>query len=150
LTQWIKQQKTKMSQFDDNPFQKLQDKNYSRNQQFSTNSTGNEELIEAIIEEKWEELLKDLTKLAEWKQSITNRVTIQEQKFEDLRREFDKIHSVIISKIEDYDRNMSNVGAEVKAMEKVFSKVLPLFTENVAELAKITRELKNPGNKNNK
>lgn len=132
-----------MNQFDENPFQKLQEKNYAPQQpQQLTNTTGNEELIEAIIEEKWEDLLKDLTKLAEWKNTMTTRVTTLEQKFEDLRREFDKVHTVIISKVEDYDRNMTNVGAEVKAMEKVFSKVLPLFAENVAELSRITKELK--------
>jgi uncharacterized protein YecA (UPF0149 family) len=131
-----------MSQFDDNPFQKLQEKNLNitRNSQFS--SSGNEEIIEAIIEEKWEALLKDLSKLADWKNNMTQKVTIMEQQFQDLRREFDKIHTVIISKIEDYDKNMSNVGAEVRAMEKVFTKVLPLFTENVAELSKITKELR--------
>ena len=130
-----------MSQFDDNPFQKLQEKNLNitRNSQFSS---GNEEIIEAIIEEKWEALLKDLSKLADWKNNMTQKVTIMEQQFQDLRREFDKIHTVIISKIEDYDKNMSNVGAEVRAMEKVFTKVLPLFTENVAELSKITKELR--------
>ena len=132
-----------MNQFDDNPFQKLQEKNFNitKNSNFSS-TTGNEEIIEAIIEEKWEELLKDLTKLAEWKNNMTQRVVAMEQQVQDLRREFDKVHSVIISKIDDYDKNMSNVGAEVKAMEKVFSKVLPLFTENVAELSRITKDLK--------
>lgn len=101
-----------------------------------------EELVEAIIEEKWESLLNDLTKLAEWKNNTTNKIVALEQKFDDLRHEFDKVHSVILSKISDYDKNMSMVGSEVKAMEKVFSKVLPLFTENVAELSKITKELR--------
>ena len=137
-----------MNQFDDNPFQKLQDKNFNQNNSnmniTNTNQSGNEELIEAIIEEKWENLLQDLSKLAEWKNITTQKVTAMEQQVQDLRREFDKVHSVIISKIDDYDKNMSNVGAEVKAMEKVFSKVLPLFTENVAELSKITKELKKP------
>jgi len=133
-----------MNQFEDNPFQKLQEKN--KNTNLSGNNS-NEEIIEAIIEEKWDELLKDLSKLAEWKNATTQRVTILEQKFEDLRREFDKVHTVLISKIGEFDKNMTNVGAEVKAMEKVFSKVLPLFTENVAELARITKELKNPPTK---
>lgn len=144
-----------MNQFNDNPFQKLQDKNYNNTQSTpnnfnmntqnsNTTQPGNEELIEAIIEEKWQNLLQDLSKLAEWKNTMTQKVTAMDQQVQDLRREFDKVHSVIISKIDDYDKNMSNVGAEVKAMEKVFSKVLPLFTENVAELSKITKELKKP------
>lgn len=136
-----------MNPMDDNPFQKLQEKNFNNPNTGLNDSSSNEELIEAIIEEKWDELLKDLSKLAEWKNTMTHKVIVLEQKFDDLRREFDKVHSVIISKVDDYDKNMSNVGAEVQAMEKVFSKVLPLFTENVAELAKITKELKQPPKK---
>lgn len=136
-----------MNPMDDNPFQKLQEKNFNNPHTGLGDSSSQEELIEAIIEEKWEELLKDLSKLAEWKNTMTHKVLILEQKFEDLRREFDKVHSVIISKVDDYDKNISNVGAEIKAMEKVFSKVLPLFTENVAELAKITKDLKQPPRK---
>ncbi|MFP4567431.1 MAG: hypothetical protein ACLFN8_00655 [Candidatus Woesearchaeota archaeon] len=132
-----------MNQFDDNPFQKLQDKNLNITRNNAPQGTsGQEELIEAIIEEKWEMLLKDLTKLAEWKNNTTQKVITMEQQMQDMRREFDKVHSLIISKIDDYDKNMTNVGAEVRAMEKVFTKVLPLFTENVAELSKITKELK--------
>jgi DNA-binding transcriptional MerR regulator len=106
--------------------------------------TTDEELIEAIIEEKWNDLVKDLDKVIEWKNSANNRIAAMEQKIEDMRREFDKLHSAIITKIDDYDKNIMTVGAEVKAMEKVFSKVLPVFAENVSELSRITHDLKKP------
>lgn len=99
-----------------------------------------EELVEAIIDEKWNDLVRDLNKIVDWKNSTNNRMISLEQRFEDLRREFDKLHSAIIAKVDDYDRNITNVGAEVKAMEKVFSKVLPVFTENVSELSRISKE----------
>ncbi|PIN81148.1 hypothetical protein COV13_02130 [Candidatus Woesearchaeota archaeon CG10_big_fil_rev_8_21_14_0_10_32_9] len=99
-----------------------------------------EELVEAIIDEKWNDLVRDLNKIVDWKNTTNNRMISLEQRFEDIRREFDKLHSAIISKIDDYDRNITNVGAEVKAMEKVFSKVLPVFTENVSELSRISKD----------
>jgi hypothetical protein len=105
-------------------------------------STSNEELVEAIVEEKWNELLKDFNKIIEWKNSTTVKIAAMEQKIEDMRHEFDKLHSGVIAKVDDYDKNISNVGAEVKAMEKVFSKVLPVFAENVSELSRIARDLK--------
>ena len=111
---------------------------------YSTENTTDEELIEAIIEEKWGSLVKDLDKIIEWKNTANNKIVSMEQKIEDMRHEFDKLHSAIISKIDDYDKNISNVGAEVKAMEKAFSKVLPVFAENVAELSRIARDLKRP------
>ncbi|MGV8169061.1 MAG: hypothetical protein ACP5N3_03315 [Candidatus Nanoarchaeia archaeon] len=107
-------------------------------------NTTDEELIEAIIEEKWSGLVKDLDKLIEWKNTTTSKVAAMEQKMEDMRHEFDKLHSAIIAKIDDYDKNISNVGAEVRAMEKAFSKVLPVFAENVAELSRISKDLKRP------
>ncbi|MFA6073683.1 MAG: hypothetical protein WC758_06210 [Candidatus Woesearchaeota archaeon] len=107
-------------------------------------STTNEELIEAIIEEKWNSLVKYLDKIVEWKNSANNKIVSMEQKIEDMRHEFDKLHMAIISKIDDYDKNISTVGAEVKAMEKVFSKVLPVFAENVSELSRIAKDFKKP------
>ncbi len=101
-----------------------------------------EELVEAIIDEKWNELVKDMQKIVEWKNSTNNKILQMEQKFSDMKSEFERLQSAIISKVEDYDKNIINVGAEVKAMEKVFSKVLPVFTENVSELSRITKDIK--------
>ncbi|MCF7866080.1 hypothetical protein K9L67_00565 [Candidatus Woesearchaeota archaeon] len=101
-----------------------------------------EELVEAIIDEKWNDLMKDISKVIEWKNDMTGKITLLDQRFNDLKSEFDKLHNAILGKIDNYDKNITNVGAEVKAMEKVFSKVLPVFTENVSELSKLAREFK--------
>ncbi len=106
------------------------------------NSATNEELIEAMIDERWQELTKDFNKVIEWKKTAEDKIVSLEQKFDDLKGEFDKIHQSILQKVDEYDKNISHVGAEVKAMEKVFSKVLPMFTENVKELSNITKEMK--------
>ncbi|MBD3209717.1 hypothetical protein GF367_04875 [Candidatus Woesearchaeota archaeon] len=101
-----------------------------------------EETVEAIIDEKWNELVKDITTIIEWKNQAQNTIVGIEQQFKDLKDQFDKLHKALIAKIGEYDKNILDVGAEVKAMEKVFSKVLPVFTENVAELSKIAKEMK--------
>jgi prefoldin subunit 5 len=101
-----------------------------------------EELVESIIEEKWDELSKDISKIVEWKNEIESRISKLEQRFDSLKSDFDKLHQAIIGKIGDYDKNILEVGAEIKAMEKVFSKVLPIFTENVNELDRITQTIK--------
>ena len=101
-----------------------------------------EELVESVIDEKWDELSKDITKVVEWKNDVETRLNKIDQKFESLKSEFDKLHEAIIGKIGEYDKNILTVGAEIKAMEKVFSKVLPVFTENVNELSRITQKVK--------
>lgn len=101
-----------------------------------------EELIEEIIDEKWKELVKDIKKIAEWKDKTDERMIKLEQSFTDLKGNFENLHKALLGKIGDYDKNILEVGTDIKAMEKVFEKVLPRFTENVNELSRITRTMK--------
>lgn len=96
-----------------------------------------EELIEAIIDEKWNDLLEDINKIVAWKDRTAQQLASFEQQLKDLKEQFDKLHQAVIGKVGEYDQHILQVGAEVKAMEKVFSKVLPVFTENVAELSRV-------------
>jgi uncharacterized protein YoxC len=101
-----------------------------------------EEIVEAIIDEKWQDLVKDINKVIEWKNKMESKINHIEQRINDLKDNFDKLHKALISKIGEYDQNILNVGTEIKAMEKVFQKILPTFTENVNELSRITKGIK--------
>lgn len=100
-----------------------------------------EEYIEAIIDEKWTEIEDDVQKIVDWKNRSEQRLTQLTQQVTDLKDRFEKLHAALIGKIETYDRNILEVGAEIKAMEKVFSKVLPVFTDNVKRLDEITDKM---------
>ncbi|NQV08221.1 hypothetical protein HQ529_00025 [Candidatus Woesearchaeota archaeon] len=101
-----------------------------------------EEIAEAIIEEKWNELVKNVNKIIEWKDRTESRITQMEQKIKDIKSDFDNLHSAVLGKVGEYDQNLTNIGAEIKAMEKVFQKLLPTFSENVSELSRLTKDLK--------
>lgn len=101
-----------------------------------------EELAEAIIDEKWNEIVRSINKIIDWKERVEARVTKMEQQLDDMNKNFEMLHKGVLGKITDYDKNLTNVGAEIKAMEKVFQKVLPTLTENVAELSRITNNAK--------
>jgi len=101
-----------------------------------------EEMAEAIIDEKWEELVKSINKIIEWKEKMDGNINKIEQEIQDMKENFDRLHNSIVGKIDEYDKNIVNVGTEVKAMEKVFEKVLPTFTENVGELKRIIKNVK--------
>ena len=105
-------------------------------------SATNEELIETIIEEKWTDLIKDINKIITWKNRTETKVTQIEQQIKDMKDQFDELHKAIIGKIGEYDKNILNVGAEVRAMEKVFSNVLPVFVNNVKQLNDISNKFK--------
>ncbi len=97
-----------------------------------------EEIAEAIVEEKWGEKEKEISRITEWKEEITAKITQLQQQFDDLKASFDSLHKGMLGKISEYDENLTNVGTEIKAMEKVFSKVLPSLTDSVNKLSRIS------------
>jgi len=101
-----------------------------------------EEIAESIVEEKWKDVSKEVAKTAEWKEAIVSRLDRLEQSVADIKGDVDTLHKAIISKIGEYDKSLIDVGTELKAMEKVFQKVLPGLTENVSELSRITSKVK--------
>ncbi|MBI5391032.1 hypothetical protein HZB02_06085 [Candidatus Woesearchaeota archaeon] len=142
----------------ENPMQGMMDNSSPSNQSqdprappgFSMQDMGNgrvdkqmiEEVTEAIIEEKWNVLVKNLNKIIEWKNATNEKILKMDQAFEDLKRNFEELHKALIGKVGDYDRSLLAVSSDIKAMEKVFSDVLPILTKNVNELSRVTRDIK--------
>ena len=103
-----------------------------------------QEVAEAIIDEKWQELAKDIKKVIEWKERSEDRIAKLEQQIIDIRISMDSLTKSIMGKITSYDQNITDVGTEIKAMEKVFQKVLPNLTESVNKLDRMTKGYKEP------
>ena len=101
-----------------------------------------EEVAEAIIDEKWEELMKGVNKIITWKDSTEERLTKIQDDIEDLKNRFSELHTGVLGKISEYDKGIRDVGTDVKAMQEVFKKALPKFTENVAALERIAKKKK--------
>lgn len=101
-----------------------------------------EEVAESIIEEKWNEFMKSVNKILEWKESIETKFTKIEHEIKTLKADYDKLHKGVLGKISEYDRSIVDVGTEVKALGKTFEKILPTLTENVSELSRITARTK--------
>jgi hypothetical protein len=101
-----------------------------------------EEIAEAIIEEKWQDLMKDLNKLIDWKDKVEQRVAVLEQRFGDMKSSFDNLQKGVVEKVADYDKSVKDVGSEMKALEQVFQKIIPTLSENVNELSRITKGMK--------
>lgn len=105
-------------------------------------TAGVEEVVESVVEEKSREFARELGKINEWKEAVSARLDKIEQSISDFKSDIDNLHKAIVSKISEYDKNLLDVGTEVKAMEKVFQKVLPELTGSVAELSRITKAAK--------
>ena len=111
-------------------------------QQPQINKDQIEEVAEAIIDEKWKEFEEDLKVIIDWKEKTESKINKFEQELSDLASSLNSLHKSIMGKISEYDKNISNVGTEIKAMEKVFEKVLPSLTENVNKLERMAKDTK--------
>jgi len=109
-----------------------------------------EELVEAVVEEKWVDLVKDVNKVIEWKSKVESDLISIKQEIEDLKSSFSELQKSIFGKIEEYDKNIVKVGVNIKAMENVFQKAIPTFTENINELARTVESLKGISKKRKK
>jgi len=98
-----------------------------------------EEMAEAIIDEKWKEFEEDIKVIIDWKEKTETKVNKIEQQVKDLSTSLNSLHKSLIEKISEYDKGINNVGTEIKAMEKVFQKILPSLTENVNKLDRIAK-----------
>ncbi|MFQ5620816.1 MAG: hypothetical protein ACE5FT_03160 [Candidatus Nanoarchaeia archaeon] len=101
-----------------------------------------EEIAEAIVQEKWEEIKASVEKRKEWEDETAQDLVKLKRQVKDLKADLENLHKAIVSKISDYDQNLLSVGTEIKAMEKVFQKILPDLTKSVGELSRITTGMK--------
>jgi len=120
-------------QFPDQPSEQLD---------FSSDKDQIEEIAEAIIDEKWKEFEEDVRVIINWKEKTEIRLNQLAQQIKDVTDSVKSLQNSIVNKITQYDRNLTDVGTEIKAMEKVFQKVLPNLTENVNKLERMAKSTK--------
>jgi hypothetical protein len=101
-----------------------------------------EEIAEAIIDEKWNEIVKSINKIIEWKDRTEAQMTRLDQQIADMKSDFDNLTKGVLGKIGEYDSNLTSIGSEIKAMENVFQKVLPTLTESVHTLDRLAKDIK--------
>lgn len=100
------------------------------------------EIAEAIINEKWQELLSSVGNIAVWKERVDTNIISIKQEIVRINERFDNLQNAVLGKVKEYDIDMKNVHTEMKALEKVFERIIEPLTSNVKELNKITKELK--------
>ena len=140
--QGVPQQELAMQAQPENPMQMqpAQQPQYQQ-QQMGISNEEVEAIAESIIDEKWDELMKSMSKVIAWKEEVDGQLTEMDQKFNDLQKSFDELHKSLLGKVGDYDKTMTDVSTDLKAMSTVFKKILPGFMETVGELGQIRDDL---------
>lgn len=101
-----------------------------------------EALIESVIEEKWKTTIERFGNLDVWREKVRTDVASIKQELIRLEHRFENIEKAVLGKITQYDRNIVNIGNEIKVLEQVFQKIINPLTTNIKELSRITKELK--------
>lgn len=109
--------------------------------QFSS-SDQMQELVESIVEEKWGQVIEKFGDLGVWKERTNRDIIALKQELVRTQDRFAQLQRAVLGKVAEYNDNISNVNSELKALEKVFEKIIEPLTHNVKELQKITERLK--------
>ena len=104
-----------------------------------------EEISESIINEKWEDLMTKLGDISIWKENVRNEIVSIKQEVVRINGRFENLQNSVIGKVREYNKNIEDIGTDMKALEKVFEKIIEPLTTNIRELNKVTEKLK--GNK---
>ena len=100
------------------------------------------ETVEKIIEEKWTSLTENVQKVVDWKSKVEEQITLVKEDVVSMQESFSTLEKRLISKINNYDKSILDVGSEIKAMDKVFQKITPTLVNNVTELGRVVKDLK--------
>ncbi|MFW5704999.1 MAG: hypothetical protein ACOCXG_04080 [Nanoarchaeota archaeon] len=112
-----------------------------------------EETVEKILDEKWEKFIQSVEKIINWKEKQEEEMNKVKTDIIDMRDAVEKVEKKIFAKINEYDKDILDVGSEIRALEKVFQKITPTLVNNISELTRITddlREIRGPKKENDK
>jgi len=101
-----------------------------------------QEFVEQIISEKWQDMMSDMGDFVLWKGRVDDDLSAIKQEVLRFQARVDGLHQALIGKMDSYQKSMSNLGIEMKALEQVFSKILEPLSENIKELKRVTSNLK--------
>lgn len=101
-----------------------------------------DETVEKVLEEAWGEITNKVNKVVSWKDKVEQQVNMLKEDIVAIRDGFETLEKKLFSKLSNYDKNILDVNSEMKALEKVFSKITPTLVNNVNELSKIAEDLR--------
>ncbi|MBU3941236.1 MAG: hypothetical protein KKH88_04895 [Nanoarchaeota archaeon] len=101
-----------------------------------------EEIAESIVKEKWEDLISGIGDIKLWKEKVDSDISSVKQEILRTQHRLENLQKAVIGKISEYRGSMEEVGSDIKALEKVFEKIIGPLTTNIKELDAITKKLK--------
>ncbi len=99
-----------------------------------------EELVEGVVNEKWEAFEREMKELREEQSSLMRGLKELEAKLAELGSEREE--GEVKRKLDELESKFADLEARINALEKAFKQFLPSLVENVRELTNLIGELK--------
>lgn len=96
------------------------------------------EIAEQIIDEKTENLQKQISETSKFKTEIQGRVNSIDDRIRRIEMIIDRLQISILKSVGEYGKDISDLKKEMIATQDSFSKILNPLSENIKELRKIT------------
>ena len=101
-----------------------------------------EEIAESIIDEKWQRVTEEVGDLGTWKENVRRDIVSVKQELIRFEDRFENLQKSVLGKVKEYDKGVSDIGIEIKVLEKVLKDIIKPLTVNVRELSRLTKEIK--------
>ncbi len=108
----------------------------------SLSSEDVQELIESIIDDRWQQVVTSVGDISLWKSKVDDDLVAVKQEVLRIEDRMARLQSALVGRVDEYSKSISKVGSEVAALEKVFEKIIEPLSSNIKELNRITQELK--------
>ena len=126
------------------PYQPPQDMQYLVSSQSQTTAMPQEvmhQIAEKVVYEKWDELMGNVGDIAIWKNTMDRDLKSVKQEILRLGARIDNLQNALLGKVRDYNESLTNVSAEIQALEGVLGKIIEPLTDNIKELDRITKKM---------
>lgn len=101
-----------------------------------------EELIEAIVNERWIKFEEKLSIFETRDVNLQQQIQDLRKQMEEIRAETRKQESTLVEKLEDFGGGLEKTQARIGSIESAFREFVPSLSENVKSLAEVVDRLK--------
>ena len=101
-----------------------------------------QEIVESIIDERWQEVVASVGDITIWKSRVEDDLSAIKQEILRIEDRFTKLQASILGKVDEYQKGITQVSSEMVALEKVFGKIMEPLTSNIKELQRLTQDIK--------
>lgn len=101
-----------------------------------------EELIEEIIDEKWEDVRSKLKDFENKRDEFTEKIDAVQERIDSLEEKHEEEKEKLEGKVDKTYDHIENIETRIGSVEKAFKEFLPSLTENVRSLSGIVDQLR--------